>query len=377
MIDRPGSARRRYPVVAVAVALLLVGSRGLAQDPATGEARATDGSGWTFHIDNDVLYSRYNEDRNYTGGFGFEYAWSDPDRLEWLTRPVRALDRWTSWLGPPTEGGRTYYSALFATTAFTPEDLRSRAPIPDDRPYASLFFASTRALSVNPDEDFARTSEFAIGILGLPIAGEVQAFVHEYITPRSPDPMGWDNQISDGGEPTAWARVAANKLLKSAPAEGPPRFQLAWQAEAALGYQTYAGIGSTVRFGKIRSPFWGFDPNPLGVGTRKAPTQEPEPEMRKKGRRKSKAVQELYLFAAVEGSGVVYNVALQGQFRDSKVTFDASQVERFVYELHGGVSIRLWRTTITYALHFRGPEYKGPMARRHVWAGLYVSRPLS
>ena len=55
------------------------------------------------------------------------------------------------------------------------------------------------------------------------------------------------------------------------------------------------------------------------------------------------------------------------------MTFDASEIERFVYEFHGGVTARIGRGTFTYALHLRGPEFKGTMARRHYWGGVYFS----
>ena len=88
--------------------------------------------------------------------------------------------------------------------AFTPSDVLDPRPIQNDRPYASLLFTSNGRVQVSGDRS-AWTSSLSVGLLGLPLSGELHKGVHK-VTGSDP-PRGYDHQISAGGEPTARCRL--------------------------------------------------------------------------------------------------------------------------------------------------------------------------
>ncbi|MDT8453446.1 MAG: DUF2219 family protein, partial [Gammaproteobacteria bacterium] len=71
----------------------------------------------------------------------------------------------------------------------------------------------------------------------------------------------------------------------------------------------------------------------------------------------------------------VYNAILQGQFRDSAVTFSDDDLERFTAEFSTGV---VWEFSDGYRLSLfyrhRTPAMKSPSAREPRWGGLTISK---
>src|SRR5262249_37500878 len=156
--------------------------------------------------ENDLFQrGRLDEDRNYTGGFGFQFAGSFVHK-DHLDAPLRVVDGWTRFAKwHDAEDRRHFYTLLMFGTAFTPDDLNTSHPILDDRPYGSIVGVSVRRLTVdNADLAKAWSSELVLGALGLPVARNAQTWIHRRLRARSGlstpyDPLGWHNQISDGG----------------------------------------------------------------------------------------------------------------------------------------------------------------------------------
>ncbi len=85
-----------------------------------------------------------------------------------------------------------------------------------------------------------------------------------------------------------------------------------------------------------------------------------------------------YLWASMALRARFYNALLQGQFRNSALTVDAAELERFVLEFGAGVTKDFGSVQLTYALRVQTPELEsGPAARRVTWAGITISRDRS
>jgi len=334
-------------------------------------------AGFGAYLDNDsLLFNQYkDEDRNYTMGLAFQW------HGRWIReRGVAAPLYWIDSLRPLAaiapdyaSSGERYHSLRFGNVAFTPDHLNTRRPLHNDRPYASLLFLDTSAQAVDGAKLNAFTTEFSVGLLGLSISEHFQRWLHKKLQ-DSPDkppypPEGWDNQISDGGEPTArytmrWQHaVVAND-----------DFDLQLIGEGNIGYHTNLGAGAALRAGVIQSRWWQFNAMPIpqaaaiaGVDGRSGSGCSGAPRGR----------YELYGWAGSMARLWGYNVLLQGQFRDSKVTVDSSDIERIVYDYSAGVTAGVcaghtWhRLNISYSR--RAPEFDGPERRYHSWGGIYYS----
>ena len=374
---------RSYRVLALLAFLISVSAAG---QPAPGQCAKpvvdefdagcfTSGS---FYLENDLFVrGAVDEDRNYTGGFGFQFNGSFI-HAHHLDAPLRGVDRLTradklyrEWLFP-----RRYYSLLVFGTAFTPDDLRARRPIIGDRPYASLVGVSVRRLTVKSDSlDEAWSSELVVAALGTPVARNVQTTIHRRLRARSGlptpyDPQGWHTQISDGGEPTALYRVGYERLLLGAKAtdDGRKHFQLSSGLAASAGYYTNMNALTNARLGWFTSNFWSFTPSAMSVGQQVAGGEE------------KRSSWELFLFGSARPKLNFYNALLQGQFRDSAYTVGIKHAT-LEWDLGVAAYVPCLHTQVSWnALAGRTPEFKGS-TRSHSWGSIvftYVrNRPRS
>jgi hypothetical protein len=332
-------------------------------------------SGFSAYLENDsLLFNKYkDDDRNYTMGLAFHWSgrWI---RDRGLATPLYWIDSL-----PPirritpdfAESGASHHTLKFGNVAFTPNMLNTRRPIRNDRPYASLLFLDTAAQAIDQSEQNAFTTEFSMAMLGLSISERFQRWLHkkQQDAPNEAPfpPEGWDNQISNGGEPTARYTVR----WQHSPHVG-RHFDFQWIGETSLGYHTNLGAGAAVRVGEIHSPWWQFTATPI---------QQGKPLVGVARRSGCRALgnqrYEFYGWAGSMGRMWGYNVLLQGQFRDSVVTVDTDNIERFVYDYSAGVNAGIclgnnWhRLNISYSR--RSPEFDGPQRRYHSWGGLYYS----
>lgn len=353
--------RHVFPVL---LASLVIATPGLAQEPA---APVTS---FAFFAENDVFpHVGVNEDRNYTGGFGFQFSGSFvPD---WhLDAPLRLFDRVSGMSRVHTATRPRFHSFLLFGTGFTPDTLNTTAVLPDDRPYGSIVGVSIRRMSVDPKEfASAWTSEFAVGALGWHVARNLQTSLHR--TLRGPDelepydPLGWHNQISDGGEPTALYRVTHERFLAGDPT-GPDvrkHWQTTWGGQASVGYYTNATLLGNARVGAFNSEFWEFVPNAMGVAAQVAqPVDLP--------------TWDAFLFAGVRGRAIVYNALLQGQFEDSIHTVEPKRLQaEWDLGLAGSFPF-FWRTRMQLIYNVfagRSPEFVGPSPREHTWGSFVIA----
>jgi len=338
--------------------------RGLPLDASGREKR---NAGWTLSLDNDLL-SFGDRDFDYTGGLAVTFA--GRRAKEWWF----SLDPVVGWLDPllPSstkgEAGFQLHSFQAGLIAFTPDDLSSHDPLPFDRPYASLLFASnSRTHVTHPSVPVYETS-FTLGVLGLDVAKAIQRGVHTALD-QDRVPEGWDHQISYGGEPTLRFIWGRQSLLASNFESGATEYELKWRAEASAGYLTEASVSLSGRWGVINTPWWSFTPERADY------ISQPSPVI---GNALRAGTRELYVWGGVKLRASAYNVFLQGHFRESDVEVDADRIERLVGEAWLGLTWQMSREhRLAYVLRYQTQEIKdGPASRDLLWAGLVFSRDL-
>lgn len=137
--------------------------------------------------------------------------------------------------------------------------------------------------------------------------------------------------------------------------------------KANVGTLTDAGVGGLLRWGRIKSPWWLFAPFREEYAE-KSPSQLPY----------NNAVNEWYIWAGIFGRLRLYNVLLQGQFRESKVTFSSDRLRHVLGDLKGGIVFRHkagWE--LGYYLNMQSSEFKEEPADRSIsWGTIYFAMAL-
>jgi hypothetical protein len=359
----------------LAAALALVGSRTHAQDVPASAADATgDGTieqviverpriaGARLQIDNDLFVGR-ELDRDYTGGFGITIDGKSAHEGFLSLDPILAsIDKLVSSddsnAGDSKQESNTYYARQFGFMAFTPGNTLVAEPQPDDRPYASLLFTSNGRVRVDPDNLGAWTSSFTIGLLGLSASEHIHATVHELV--GSEAPKGYDNQIAAGGEPTARYTLARQDLLVAHPTGN---FDVKTTVQGSVGYLTEASAAISVRVGRFDTPWWSFAPELTDYMAAPVPVE-------------ARGVQrELYVFFGARVEARAYNAFLQGQFRDSTVTYSYDEIEPVVATAWIGVVTQIFeQTQLSYTLNYQTAEVRdGKAARDAIWGGVQIA----
>ena len=338
----------------------------LAQAQPEALEQETWNSGWAFHLDNDFL-ALLNEDQQYTGGISIElsgrrardWAFSTDPMLGWFDRLSGMEKRMQT--GSIAIG----HGMLFGLAAFTPDDIENPDPIFDDHPYGSLVLFGNSRQAVDSERDVAYKSNLVFGLLGTRITKSVQNFLHDLIDTQKA--RGWENQISDGGEPTARYEVSRHQLIQSTALSDSRRIESRWKFHGSAGYVTQAGIGATLRWGNFDERWFNFDPAPgeyVGYG---APIRSADARTSQR---------EWFLWASIEGNLRLYNALLQGQFRDSAVTFSRGDLREWIGEASVGITADLpWRGLRgDFSLSYRTSEIKNSSADDALWGRVSLSR---
>ncbi len=284
----------------------------------------------------------------------------------------RALDRALGFIDGATcpgtrfangdwEVGHAFASGLLI---FTPQDLAARAIVRGDRPYASLFFMSVGRRYTSAEENVAYDSTFTVGALGLPWAEDVQSTLH-HLT-GSAHPEGWSHQISAGGEPTARYNFARQALLGDF-GEGTWHGDTKWTAAASAGTVTEGSVALNARWGRLESPWSSFAPEENMYLEETQPVPPPLP---------AGAPLEVFAFAGARAKLRVYNAFLQGQFRQSDLTYGEGSLNQFLGEAWAGIELRTpsgW--SVEYLARWESPELRsGIGSRSFLWGSVEVAR---
>lgn len=324
-----------------------------------GHQTSKPAQSWAFAFDNDVLVPG-SRDQDYTYGINFTQTGSKAHAASVsLNKPLLVLDE---WLGNERNSlsMQETFSREIGLFGFTPEDISTSQANPSDRPYASLIYISSSREQIDLVDNVAWKSTLTLGALGLNVVGELQNVVHEVTS--SERPQGWDNQISDGGELTGRYVIARQKFLEGFS----DNLEVKSTIQASAGYLTEASWSLSFRKGRIHSPWSSFNPELASYGEKSSYSSN------------AKAVNERYFWAGVALKARAYNAFLQGQFRDSAVTYDHDQLNPLLVEAWAGYTFAFKQGyRISYVLRGHSSEIEeGAGDRNLLWGGIIVARSL-
>ena len=325
-------------------------------------AREKDDAGWAVFLDNDALGGTHDHD--YTGGIALTLAGAR------VQRSPLSLDGALGWidqrLGVQRADATEWHALQVSLLTFTPRNLDRATVIPGDRPYASIAYLANSRTTVLPEGDTAYQSSLALGVLGLDAAKATQRVMHDALD--ADEPQGWDHQVSEGGEPTARYSLARLALRGAHDTGGGTRFELKDAIAFSAGYITEANVSLTVRWGRIHTPWWSFVPE------RAEYMIEPAPVFG--GGATGSGSREFYAWAGVKGRARGYNALLQGQFRDSDLTYDFDDTRPLIGEAWGGITKELGGGyRVSWVLRYQTSELRTePGDRDLLWGGFSVSR---
>jgi hypothetical protein len=328
-------------------------------------------SGWAFYLDNDA-FSLLDIDQDYTGGFAVTLSGHRAEDYFFSLDPLLRGLTWLTGVGHlyGRHGSFELHSIELGLTSFTPEEIATAEPIYDDHPYASLVFMANSEQRVVPDENVACQSMLTVGVLGTRIAEGIQTGIHRALGHQIP--KGWRNQISDGGELTAKYSVAIQKTYVKDDGRRFLGYDFKTGVEANAGYTTDASLGVSGRAGRIRTPWWSFNPHQAEYVNLGSPVISESPDARS---------DEFYLWFGGSVRYRVYNAILQGQFRDSAVEFSRSDLNPWIGEAWVGLTAQMSkRFRLSVFIRARSKELKVVERRNPIWGGIilsmaHVSRP--
>jgi len=311
---------------------------------------------WAFATDNDVL-APGKRDRDYTYGVSWAYSGdSARDAAISLQQPLAALNNLVDML-PAASATQDQFSHEFGFFGFTPDGLKFN---PDDRPYASLVYFSSSREQLDTDNNVAWKSTLTLGVLGLDFVGNVQNQIHAAL--GSNEAEDWNTQISDGGELTGRYTIARQQYLEG----WSDSFEVKSTVQASVGYLTETSWSLSIREGNVNSPWASFNPELISYGEKSTYSSS------------AKATNENYFWAGVTLKARLYNVFLQGQFRDSTHTYSASELRPLIAEAWAGYTFAFESGyRVSYVLRGQTSEIKAGDGDRHLlWGGLIISKSI-
>jgi len=327
-------------------------------------AEDRDVPGWFFYMDND-LFITPNLDRDYTAGMSV--AFSGAGSAHHLLSIDSALGVIDSWSGLNNTSDFVTHSFEFGITGFTPDKIQTRAALQNDRPYASLVYIANNRQYINISDKRSLISTLSVGLLGMSIAGNLQNGVHNVID--LDESLGWDNQISSDDELT-FRYGLSRQAVRWHDYSTADKYEIKTALRGSIGFITDVTWSISGRWGDIRSPWWTFNPQLSGYTEKSAPSFPVSSTVISGG------VGEFYYWAGLSIHLRAYNVFLQGQFRDSVVTYRRDELNRFILEAWFGVTAEIFDgLRVSYVVRGQTPEVRrGEGARNPIWGGVIVSQ---
>jgi len=324
---------------------------------------------------NNILKIAPNFDRNYTMGFGVNiYGKWTGSNCVFTNYPLKFIERITKLKDHYVH---VFSNFTFGMSGFTPQKIDTASAVTDDRPYSSLlYFRSTRFYEGPRNRTIIQS--FTLGVLGLAVGGDVQTAIHKAMlksdSTNRPVPLGWRNQISDGGEVTAMYSVQIRKNLigkrqrwaqtgavNSVTGEATQWLQLNAYGEGALGYYTSLMSGFNLRLGLINNYYYMEDN--LGYGNSE----------KAGGGRTIKRPLNLYFFANARGRFWAYNSLLMGQYKPNPHSFALSEISPFTGEYDMGIKLSVGPVQLSWVMiSARTAEFKGGKSATQHWGGAAV-----
>jgi lipid A 3-O-deacylase len=329
--------------------------------------------GFEFFSDQDVLAPK-NQDRNYTMGLFLRLHGESVDKISFLAPRLHyAIDK---LLGVEklyqTKAAHYTKSLEIYCGGFTPLWIDSVSIVRGDRPFANIVGISHARTFATLDSEpikqqYAISSRFSIGILGTDVARVAQSYIHEnhWLGSTRPVPLGWHNQISNGGELTALYSVILYKPIVQIVSKERPKLkfaELTLRGETNAGYYVNGLLGINARIGYFKLPYW--------IGHSNATTFVSAAGENKED--KAPFIQG-FLFFDFGKRAVLYNAMLEGQLLASSYTMQRNQLQRLINETAIGATLSIWKFNLSYAVVKRTREFNTPFARSHQWGNASLS----
>lgn len=351
---------KNSPLLSLVFFLVLPGPVVMAEQENIVPANVEKKTDWAFYMDND-LFITPSIDRDYTAGlsivFSGDSAAKHPLSMDAIVGGFDSLS------GINAGEDLRFHSYEFGITGFTPNNIFTSFPVQDDRPYASLVYVANSRQYVRTDNKSSLISTFSLGVLGLDIAGNLQNSVHKVI--NLDEAKGWHNQISNGGELTFLYSVSGQRVRWSNYTDD-KSYEIKTAVKGSIGYLTDLTLSLSGRWGRIRSPWWTFNPQTSEYTEKSAPALATLKSLQKN---------ELYFWSGVSVHLRAYNVFLQGQTKDSVVTFDSDELNHAILDMWLGVTAEILHgIRISYSVRGQTSEIKqGAGNRHHFWGGIILS----
>lgn len=315
---------------------------------------------WAISMDNDLFSPTKNSDSDFTGGFSFSYGGSANQLFHrTLDKGQGRIDAFALGEGDFREHTKGIEFGLYG---FTPNEIDIFGVLPEDRPYASLLYASSNRSYYSNTNKNSWASSLTIGVLGLGLFGSAQNGIHKALGSESAN--GWRNQVSDGGELTLRYQLAYMDQWSKKSDSSFPTLRTTYFA--SLGYLTEFGI-SLSSMSSVNSSFGSrFNPELISYGEKVNDTALTNTD------------QKHSFWGGVSLKARLYNAFLQGQFKQSVHSLQKHQIETLLLEAWAGYTYRISREyTLSYVLRWQSPELKAEPGRRElVWGALIFSRNL-
>jgi len=317
----------------------------------SNSTHASSQKSMSFVFDNDILVPD-SRDQDYTGGISGSYVSKEMNlsRLFFNT-PLDALDG----LFNIALSKNNIFGIEVGLYGFTPEDTQFEGVNFDDRPYSSILYLSNMHERVNHDDTSATQSTLTIGLLGLDVFSNLQEGIHNLT--NSKQLLGWQYQISDGGEPTLRYQLAKQKAISLSSDD----VEAKYSTHISVGYISEVSLSISSRFGQLNSSWWSFNPEFSNYGEQRASSANPGESFG-------------YIGAAFKLR--VHNSFLQGQFRDSDVTYQYSQLNHILVEAWIGYTHSFGDGyQVSYIIRAHTSEIKdGGGDRNLIWGGISLSK---
>lgn len=351
----------------LACSVMLLFLSGAVTADADGDRTEAWDRGVSFYTDND-LFALVSRDQQYTGGTAIEFAGRRARDWPLSLDPLTGLaDRWSGLARlAARHRARRRHSMTLGLAAFTPADISESGPIDDDHPYGSVVLLANNRQYVRTDRPVSYSSTFAVGLLGTSVAREFQNFFHDL--GDSERAQGWSNQIANGGEPTFKYAISRQVMLHQGERGAGTSMDLRSEQFASLGFNTQVGINATLRWGRLRNPWWQWQAlqgDYLDFGTSTAHLTS-----------SGTSAREWFFWIGAAVRARLYNALIQGQFRDSEVTFSRSDLRILQGELAAGAAVDLPanRYRLQFELRWRTREIPNAEGQEPLWGRLTIAR---
>ncbi len=301
-----------------------------ASDAISGQG----GKIFTLLVENDSIGGR-GTDENYTSGVRLSYFDASAEMPKFASRIANLIPTFDI-----NDSSSVFYS--LGQNLYTPEEVSQSSQDLNDRPWAAHLYISMGLVTITGDH--LDDLEVSIGVVGPWALGkQTQSFVHKYITPDSPTPNGWSNQLDN--EPAlvlGWRRQFPQYIKATGgglTASASPHYGI------TLGnVYTFASAGLSISLSPKEDAWQDAPirvrPGMPGTGFFETPRDN----------------WSWYLFAGLEGRAVAHNIFLDGNTFSDSHSVDKNY---FVADANAGLALTYGRYRVSYTLAYRTREFKG------------------